>query len=358
MASVLRIVRVLVVVVQDVVLGSGQLAKRLTTSSARLYRQAQRLTSGSPTTPADAKGEKDEEQPTAPSSAGGTPQASPSTAKSAAETKPEAAKAGARKKPTARKTWTLDRCAAAAGLGWTAWCFTHRPLAAGWHALVPDLQSLAPWAAAWWVVAAWLTAQYEKNKASAAPAADEQSGPAPGPDPEDVRAAGLWLLNLVCTRVAAAAEKGRKGVHLNMLLDEPGIPTSWTVQTLREHCERLGIPVKSMRIRGAGTGPTHGVHVDELTAALGRPLADVLRALKELRTDAAPDTPSGTPAEGAEEVPVTAVVDAPADPAPGPRGTVTFEEALARYLTGSTDPTRTPGHSPLPAAAPASHGRG
>lgn len=261
------------------------------------------------------------------------------------ETKKTTGRAAAAKKPPA---WTLDRLVGVAVFGWTAWCFTRHPLTAGWDSLTAVLPAARPWLLGLWISAAWLAAQHDRTHRPVPPAA--RAAQDTGPRAGDVRAAGHWLWHLVCVRVQDAVAAGRRGIHLKTLLEEPGIPEAWTVTTLREHCERLGIPVKPMQIRGSGTGPTHGVHVDDLTTALGRPLEEAITVLEKLLAQGAETTTW----QAMDEAPLEPVEEAPADP--GKRWT--FEELLGAYLGGSASPIRTPGPTPLPGPSPTPPGRG
>lgn len=136
------------------------------------------------------------------------------------------------------------------------------------------------------------------------------------------QAAELWFVRLVLDAVHDATVKGRKGVHLATLVE--GLPdgVGWDVAALRQHCDRLGIPVRKMQIRGQGKGSTWGVHVDELEAVLGAPVGDVLAALPDTPAAPLPAPAAGAPHAPAEEAAQTArpaPEQHPADtPAPGP----------------------------------------
>ncbi|MEU5834513.1 hypothetical protein ABZ820_12685 [Streptomyces diacarni] len=134
----------------------------------------------------------------------------------------------------------------------------------------------------------------------------ENDGPA-----ECQRAAERALVRLVLTEVRDAVADGRRGVLLAALLEK--IDADWDVTTLRQHCQRLGIPTKKINIRGQGN--TWGVHVEELESVLGGPVEDALNVL-----DA---TPSAGPAERAEEGPAVGTEKGSAQtgeetPAPAP----------------------------------------
>ncbi|MER7968079.1 hypothetical protein ABTX35_03530 [Streptomyces sp. NPDC096080] len=268
---------------------------------------------------------------------------------------------------------SADRAALAAGVGWVGWCFLHRPVQAGLHALVPELVAAAPGMPVAWCAAAVAAARLEKRSKAreddgdgetldgepdAAEEADEPDGP---PDEAAVRGGAHWLLRTVCERVAAAVAAGRKGIHLRDLLDEPGVPDTWDVSVLRAHCGRVGIPVKQMQIRGSGTGPTHGVHVDELVTALGVPVAHALHLLRT-RADVPPaDLPAGLSGEGKDASPHAPAGGESGAPAGGD------EEAAVEVLEGwlqqddegrPSAPASTTSHTPLPAALTLTHGRG
>ncbi|MFI5880849.1 hypothetical protein [Streptomyces sp. NPDC051554] len=387
--------RALMAFVKDIVLGSVLLARRMKAGTVRAYRGLQGVAEPAATVknrPGDAKGEEPAEKKAVPtatpamapiSASDGEAPAGQESERATAKKKAGKRKGGGKKRRARLETWTPVRMGGAAFGAWVVYCFTHRPLEYGWRALAPDLVALLPWVAVWWTVAAWLTAQYDRNSRHTAgtdPATDGETGPHAGearsaaPDTAVVRAAGLWLLHLVCTRVSAAVAEGRKGVHLATLIDEGAVPEAWTVEALREHCGRLGIPVKTMQIRGSGRGPTHGVHADELVAALGAPLTAATSTIAQLLADASqnltPETaPGALPApptetlpeaspEGAPE-PVAGVAPGRAEEAPaGPRKGVPFERLLGAWFAGRTGPTRTPGHTPPPNPAPASPGRG
>ncbi|WP_064273404.1 hypothetical protein [Streptomyces sp. RTd22] len=115
------------------------------------------------------------------------------------------------------------------------------------------------------------------------------------------RAGEIWLVRLVLVGVRDAVAAGRKGVHLATLLESTS--TGWDVATLRQHCQRLGIPTKKINIRGQGSA-TWGVHVDELEQVLGGPVETALAVLDS--------TPVRGPVEGAGEGPAPAGDEAPA----------------------------------------------
>ncbi|WP_019059977.1 hypothetical protein [Streptomyces prunicolor] len=380
--------RALVVLVGDEVRGSGLLARRLVGGVQRACQGARHLP-GRASAKSSGKG-KEKNKPAKSSAVGegdmlagaGVPGGKPADGE---QGKPATAKAKGGKKNswTAAALLAPNKLIGVAFAAWVVYCFTHRPIERGWHAVAPDLAALLPWVAVWWAVAAWLTAQYDKNgrrTASTEPAAGGETGPQAGearsaaPDTAQVRAAGLWLLHLVCARVSAAVTEGRRGVHLATLIDEGAVPEAWTVEALREHCARLGIPVKTMQIRGSGRGPTHGVHADELVAALGAPLTAATNSVAQLLAEAsqnhAPEPAPGVlpvpPTESLPEAspegapgPVAGVAPGRAEEAPaGPRKGVPFERLLGAWLAGRRGPTRTPGHTPPPNPAPASPGRG
>ncbi|MFJ4787593.1 hypothetical protein [Streptomyces sp. NPDC088794] len=350
--------RALFLFVTDVLQGSVLLLCQIHATSTRLHGKARdlsRLAAVAKKSASKQDPPSSEKKPVDASASGpdgkGAPAADAATAKADDKTH---GKDGARRK---RKAWTLDRLAGLAFIGWAVWCFGHRPVATGWYAMAPFLARAAPWGVALWIVAAWLTALYARHDASAVSSPDH--GRPGAPDPDAVRGAGHWLWRLVAVQVAAAVGHGRKGVHLRTLLNEPGIPDAWDVTTLREHCERLGIPVKAIRIRGSGTrGPTHGVHVDDLTAALGMPLDDAITALNDRLTPhpqaALPESPEGAPSDPSEEVLSTAPAEATTTPQKGRP----YPLVLAAWLAAQYSPTSTPSHTPLPGPAPTSRGRG
>lgn len=156
-----------------------------------------------------------------------------------------------------------------------------------------------------WTAAAWTLAPSKGQQghpgSDPGQAGERQLPPDTGAPAEPgmpVDEAERWLLRLVVNAVQEAVLKGRRGVHLHTLLD--GIPADWTVTTLRQHCERLGVPLRrTLRIRGAG-GPTWGVHADDLEAALGMPLDQALAAL------GGPPSAGASPGVGSPPPPVTA----------------------------------------------------
>ena len=343
--------------VPDVLRGSWLLAQFAMQGLPRLYRRARQAAA---TGPAPARLRK----PQKASRASGRPEDAPAAA--GAEKTQAAPTAGEPKpsettltggKPAAggrkRRAWTLDHLAGAVFFGFVAWCFTRHSLASCWGAVVAAMPAVGPWLLGLWIPAAWLTAQFDKPQGRP-PAVSAVEGDAGGPDAGDVRAAGYWFWHLVCVRVRDAVAEARRGIHLKALLDEPGIPASWTVTTLREHCERLGVPVKLMQIRGSGGGPTHGVHVDQLNAALGMPLDQAVAALEELLARPA----ANTLPDAVERGPVDTAEEAPADPDSRSRKRWTFEELLGAYFAGAPGPTSTPRPAPLPDPSPASPGRG
>ncbi|WP_329140948.1 hypothetical protein [Streptomyces sp. NBC_00670] len=343
---------------RDLDVGSRLLARRAALLAAAGYRRCRTLaTTGRPgapsvprTPPAAAPSDR------TPGAEGGTggegaPASAPPVMAPAKQAgKGRRAAATARARSGAVDTWLL------AGLSaWVAWCFLRRPLAAGLHALAPDMAVLAPFAAAWWSVAAWLTAQHDKHRQAQQPApadpAPADGQPDGAPTREAVQAAEQWLHHLVITRVLKAARQGFKGVHLNTLLTEPGIPATWRVGTLKAHLERLAIPVnRNLKLKGA-PGPTYGVRADELAAALGMPLEQAVLAYAPVH----PDSPLPAPERASEEGPAVPAAEGPGGPAgegvqPAPSGGL-----LARLLGALTGPaarpSRTPDATPSPAAS-------
>lgn len=368
--------RALAAFVADIWTGNILLIRLITDYAARGYRAVRRLKASAADASARATGMR-KGKPGRKRSEAAPAGSGPAVEKPAADSAEKAApKPGERNgkqdigkgaaSATARKMhWTLDRLAGVGLLSWIVWCFTHRPVARGWHVVAPVLVTLAPWALACWLVAAWLTAQYAKNPPTrAARPKAGANGPQPGatgpaePDAEAVRAAGLWLWHLVCTRVADAVAEGRRGVHLKTLIEEHAVPGTWTVETLREHCDRLGIPVKMMQIRGSGRGPTHGVHVDELTTTLGMPLFDATRRLTQHVAQARIHMPPTTALEAVPEGAPEGLSDGEEQTVAAPRRGLTLEQALRAWLTRPTDPANTAAHTPLPDLAPPAPGRG
>ncbi|MFC8676710.1 hypothetical protein ACFUEN_28995 [Streptomyces griseorubiginosus] len=338
-----QILALVVQFVPDVVRGSWLLGAYATTGAMALHRRARQLTEKAPqskTTREARARETSGHEKTAPAPD--------------AKTEPEPEKGKKQKPAQGAKSkkqwrWSLDTLAGLAVGGWVAWCFARQPLAAAWHAATPHLAPFAPLLPGWWIALAWLTAQYEKHRHTPSATVEESSRPGP-PDDAAARRARCWFGHLVCVQVRDAVAQGRRGIHLKALLDEPGIPSTWTVTTLREHCDRAGIPVKKMRIRGVGGGPTHGVHVDELTAALGMPLDDAITILA--------DTLASAPAEGASGPPEEALPEAGEEALLAPPQEGQHEPLLGVPSGAAPNPTRTPSHTPLPDPAPASPGRG
>ncbi|MCX5285932.1 hypothetical protein [Streptomyces sp. NBC_00198] len=188
------------------------------------------------------------------------------------------------------------------------------------HALAPAAPPLFGTAVVLWIVAAYRAAPLnDHDEKSEGDQGEEHQNVSP--DPAEVREAEQRLWLLVISRVQDAVADGRRGVHLSTLIEEPGnFPPGWDVTRLREHCKRVGIPVKSMQIRGSGRkGPTHGVHVDELTAALGMPLAEAFYLLNVGSFDVGDHADDSSSAElpetehGAPETPPAAPSETPAD---------------------------------------------
>ncbi|MFI1535539.1 hypothetical protein [Streptomyces anandii] len=336
-----------VTLVSDLALGSRLLVRTAITHGRRLHATIRHLTGGARPARAAAATAKEsgkdgqQEQP--------VPESNEKPAKPGSDT--VKSRVGKRKADAGRRGWTLDSAGFGGVIAWGGWCFIHRPLEHGWHALAPDLAALLPWALVWWTAAAWLVAQHEKHRqATAVPETGAEQAAADtsvqeAPAPEQVRRAERWFRRLVVTRVAAAVAQGRRGVHLKALLEEAGIPEEWTVTTLREHCERLGIPTKQIQIRGSGGGPTWGVHVDDLTRALGMPLEQGV-ALYSDPTCAT--SPSALPDPAVEEPSGGSVAPSPG---PGSRGLLA---RLRAALSGRpTSPARTPTSAPLPDPSPA-----
>ncbi|MFJ8798502.1 hypothetical protein [Streptomyces sp. NPDC102487] len=208
-----------------------------------------------------------------------------------------------------------------------------------------------------WIVAAYRAAppNDQGRQAEGEGGGEDEEQEEDRPAPEAVREAERWLWTQVISHVQQAVADGRKGVHLSALLQEPEFPEGWDVTRLRAHCARLGIPTKLMQIRGSGiTGPTHGVHVDQLTAKLGMPLAQALQRLPE---QPAPH-PQGYSFQELLEAGLNTVSGAPAEPergapheaAPTPSPRVRRPGLRARlhhpHPGAHSPPTRTPSNAP------------
>ncbi|MGV9427097.1 hypothetical protein ACWDO7_22775 [Streptomyces sp. NPDC003656] len=315
---------------RDITVGSRILARSALVRGRSLYALAARTT-GRTISPVAPKAATAEGYP--PGGDAPADQTAPGSGPEAGATAKQKASSRARSAQSGLEGW-----AAAALVAYGGWCFLRHPLAHGWHALAPDLPVLLPGALVQWMCAAWLAAQREKP-----PLEDQEGGPGEGcPTRDEVLGAEQWFWRLVITRVAAAVKQRRRGVLLVQLLEVPGVPAAWTVTTVREHCERLGIPVRSMRIRGVGKGPTHGVHVDDLTGALGMPLEEALARL--------PQPPVGA----VEEAPI----EGPAAPPVGAEQTARQTASEGVEESGPASPSRTTAPTPLAAAAPPTPGRG
>jgi hypothetical protein len=333
---------------RDLAVGSRLLARRAVLLAQVGYRRATTFVTAA--RPSRAAGKpQNPPSPAGKAEGDGGEDAAPAPAATAPGRKPkkQGARPGGARGRTA-ETWLLTALGA-----WVAWCFLRRPLATGIHALVPDLLVLAPFAAVWWLIAAWLTAQHDKHRQA------QQAGlpeTAPGSEPtdgaptrEEVRAAEQWLHHLVITRVLDAARQGRKGVHLNALMAEPGIPTTWRVGTLKAHLERLAIPVtRNLKLKGA-PGPTYGVREDELTAVLGMPLDQAARAFAPPPSVTVPVPPEQPPAETPAALPGGAS-DGPAGEGPerAPVGGI-----LTRLFGALTRPAARPSRAPDATPSPA-----
>ncbi|MGW2501830.1 hypothetical protein ACWCXL_12060 [Streptomyces sp. NPDC001588] len=321
--------RLAVEVVRDVAAGSVILA-RLGTARLRSGHAAARRLTGNRAPAGQAKTEAEAE------AAPGAPKGEQSAA---------AGNAGREVKrcPRGGRTWTLETLAVTVVAVWVGWCFVHRPAAVSWHAAAPYAAMLWPWALLGWMVAALCAAQRHKRSEGTG---QPLEAVAAGPDGAEVLRAERWFRHLVISRVAEAVSRGRKGIHLRALLQEPGIPESWDVTTVRQHCERVGIPHRPMTIRGEGTGPTHGVHVDDLTHTLGMPIE---QALARYDSDG-----SSTSAEAPLEGPLEGSAGTPSETRSG---------GPLAWLFGTnprrpTGPARTPRSAPLPAPSPPPPERG
>ncbi|MDH6131939.1 hypothetical protein P3T37_001313 [Kitasatospora sp. MAA4] len=123
--------------------------------------------------------------------------------------------------------------------------------------------------------------------------------------PVDTEYADLWLTLQILKAVREAELNGRRGALLGRIADRiaadhPEHPAfaTWDVTTMRNHTTRLGVPVR--RSVRTPDGVSWGIHLDDLTAALGSPLPDVISTLTEHLTttpDRAPATTPTTPVE-------------------------------------------------------------
>ncbi|MEW2164390.1 hypothetical protein AB0912_15560 [Streptomyces sp. NPDC007084] len=288
----------------------------------------------------------------------------------------EAAKApsgdGTEKEPKAkeRSGWDLlEQLGLGAFTVVVGYVFLHPYLAALLRALAPAALPIFATGVVLWIVAAYRAAPPNDHDKQREDGQGEEQQNA-GPDPAEVRAAEHWLWLNVISRVQEAVAEGRRGVHLSTLLEEPGrFPPDWDVTRLREHCKRLGIPVKIMQIRGSkNRGPTYGVHVDELTAALGMPLAEAVYRFNvsdhrvDPTSDELPEAEHGTleaPPAGPSDTPADAPRRAAESTAPPPaiKATATPSSGDRRPgLRARLHHPRRGAHSPpalTPSSAPA-----
>ncbi|MEU0275518.1 hypothetical protein [Streptomyces sp. NPDC006307] len=151
--------------------------------------------------------------------------------------------------------------------------------------------------------------------------------------PEDeqaarVAAAELWLVRLVLGAVLTAVAGGRRGVHLATIVE--GLPDPWTVGSLRASCERVGLPVKKINIRGVGN--TWGVHIDELESTLGMPLEDALDRLAQHPASTPSATPAESPVHTPNEAPAEGLEEAPAGPPAGKSRSADMDHILAVFF--------------------------
>jgi hypothetical protein len=201
-----------------------------------------------------------------------------------------------------------ERLAASSAVAWMALWLIHRYPNPG----VPAIASA-------WCVAAWTLAPprpARKRRARNDHGDDQEAGETTTPDPD---ALTQTLGHVVLEAVTAAVADGRKGVHVNEILrqlHEAGLGADWTVTTLREHIERIGIPIRrNLKLRDRGN--SYGVHVDDLTAAVG-PLDHALATLRATPAEHPPGTPAEGSVEGPAEAPVEVAVSTPASPSPSP----------------------------------------
>ncbi|MET7746174.1 hypothetical protein [Streptomyces sp. NPDC005385] len=347
----------------DVAVGSMILARRLPVLIGRAWRLLVTFSEGAPEKKAAGKqsgkgsaktkkkarekgaaGEKSDEKPDP---------AEKDTSKGAdeAETSGTTATAAGEKEKEPKKErsgWDLlEQLGLGAFTVVIGWVFLRPYLAALVQALAPAAAPLFGTAVVLWIVGAYRAApRNDHDEKSDEDQGEEQQNA--GPDPAEVRAAEQRLWLLVISRVQEAVADGRRGVHLSTLLEEPDcFPPDWDVTRLREHCERLGIPVKTMQIRGSkNRGPTHGVHVDELTAALGMSLAEAFYLLNVgYRLDAQSSLP-----EAEQGAPEPAPVDPSGPPADTPQP-ASESTAPAPPVEGSPEPF--PGGAPAGPPGPA-----
>jgi hypothetical protein len=340
---------------RDLDVGSRLLARRAALLAAAGYRRCRTLATtgrpGAPSVPRTPPAPTPPARTPSPEKGEGAPTDAPLA--TAPGKKPEKGRAAAtaRARGKAADTWLLTGLSA-----WVVWCFLRRPLAAGLHALLPDLVVLAPFAAVWWSVAAWFTAQHDKHRQAQQPApsdpvseqADSAGGQAESaPTREAVQAAEQWLHHLVISRVLEAARQGRKGVHLNTLTAEPGIPATWRVGTLKAHLERLAIPVtRNLKLKGA-PGPTYGVREDALVGALGMSLEQAVLSYAPGAPDTLPPAPQGTPTTPSPPAPAGPAGEAPR----GAHGEHAFAHLIGALTGPAARPSRTPDATPSPAAS-------
>ncbi|MEU6513654.1 hypothetical protein [Streptomyces sp. NPDC046978] len=345
MHRILLIIRGLLAAVQDVLHGSVLLARGIRSGSRRL-REKVRTRPDSLPGPGKRKAKASGKHEKPADATAGDP-VTKNTAADDALAKTDGNTVDDKKStPRKPKPWTLDRVAGTAFLGWAAWCFGRQAAVHSWHVAAPYAAMLWPWALLGWMVAALCAAQDHKRRQGTGQPLGAEAVKAGSPDGEEVLRAERWFRHLVISRVAEAVARGRKGIHLRSLLQEPGIPESWDVTIVRQHCERVGIPHRPMTIRGEGTGPTHGVHVDDLTHALGMPIEQALARYDSDGSSTSAEAPSEALLEGSSGAPSPAQSGGP----------------LA-WLFGArprrpTNPAHTPRSAPLPTPSPAPPERG
>ncbi|WP_369043474.1 hypothetical protein [Streptomyces sp. Midd1] len=363
----------------DVAAGSVVLARRVPVLTGRAWRLLVAFSEGAPEKSAEGKqGGKGSAKAKKKARGKGAADAKPEHAeKSASTTADEAETSGTTATAAGEKPGTEKQAKEAKAMERSAWDLLEQlglgafTVVVGWVFLRPYLASLmkalAPAAAPLFgtAVVLWIVAAYRAAPSNDHDETSDEEQPEVGPDPAEVREAEQRLWLLVISRVQDAVAAGRRGVHLSTLLEEPDcFPPDWDVTRLREHCERLGIPVKTMQIRGSkNRGPTHGVHVDELTAALGMPLAEAFYGLNVAdRHDnrgsdelpeaehGVPETPPGVPSETSTGTPQQDS-ESTAPPPPDEAAPTPLPGGAPARPPGPTSPPHQGAHSP-PACTP------
>lgn len=134
-----------------------------------------------------------------------------------------------------------------------------------------------------WMVAALIAAPRVETH----PTPNDHEKPGEQPTDPDPQHATRAIIHAVIAAATTAHAHGYKGIHIAELLDRlrtRGLTQTNNVGLLRDWLEEAGIPVRrTLNIRGKGN--TYGIHVDDLTAALGRPLTEALTALEQPPTE-------------------------------------------------------------------------